>query len=98
MTKEQIIAAMKERAEAFCKERDEVLLSGDLDRVIEFQKKYNPRLSEVIDSFSREKQEAGMHKAITAMPSLPRSHRMKSKHWLVEHGYQSWDDGDLNDA
>ncbi len=82
--------------ETFVRERDAVLLRADLDEVVAFQRKHNPHIN--WDSFSHEESEVGMHKAITAVPSLPRQHRMKSKHWLAQRGYRSFDDGDLSDA
>jgi hypothetical protein len=80
----------------FVKERNEVLLRADLDEVVAFQKKYNEGMD--WSSVPRHIQEVGMHKAITAVTILPRQHRLKSKRWLTERGYQSFDDGDLNDA
>lgn len=82
--------------EEFVKERNEVLLSGDLDRVMQFQKKHNPGIDwEKMPESSRL---AGMHKAITAVVALPRDYRMKSKRWLAQYGYKSLDDGDLSDV
>lgn len=81
---------------AFVKERNEVLLRADLDEVAAFQKKHNPDMD--WDAVPRHIQEVGMHKAITAVSHLPRPHRMKSKRWLTERGYKSFDDGDLTDA
>jgi hypothetical protein len=80
----------------FVTERNEVLLRADLDEVVAFQKKHNPGMD--WQNVPRHIQEVGMHKAITAVLNLPRSHRMKSKRWLTERGYKSFDDGDLNDA
>ena len=37
----------------------------------------------------------GIYKTITARTTLPLELRRKAKHWLDEHGYKSWDDGDL---
>lgn len=82
--------------EAFVKERNEVLLRADLDEVVAFQKKHNPDMD--WDAMDPRSWEVGMHKAITAVPALPREHRMKSKRWLAERGYRSFDDGDLSDA
>lgn len=75
------------------KERDEILLSGDIDRMMEFLVRNGlPPLS------SREFAEVVMHKARTAVCSLPREVRIASKQWLSERGYHSLDDGDMNDA
>jgi hypothetical protein len=88
--------ATEKSVDDFVKERNEVLLRADLDEVIAFQKKHNPGSGWEVAP--REVHEVGMHKAITAVLNLPRSHRMKSKRWLTERGYKSFDDGDLNDA
>ena len=80
----------------FVRERNEVLLTGDINKVVAFQKKHSPNID--WDLMPLLHKIAGMHKAITAVPSLPREHRMKSKHWLIQHGYKSMDDGDLTDA
>lgn len=80
---------------AFLKERDEVLMSLDVDRVMAFHAKHNPG-SDVHND--REAAEVGMHKARTACLSLPREARMLSKRWLSERGYKSMDDGDLTDG
>ena len=36
-----------------------------------------------------------VHKAITAIPSIPLEKRKESKKWLDEHNMTSWDDGEL---
>jgi hypothetical protein len=36
-----------------------------------------------------------MHKSITAVLSLPKEFRQRSKDWLTQRGLQSLDDGDL---
>jgi hypothetical protein len=97
MVKPQVYRDNEEAVKAFVKERDEVLLRADLDEVIAFQRKHDPDI-ESLRTMPRLYQEAGMHKAITAVKTLPREHRMKSKRWLVERGYSSFDDRDLNDA
>ena len=35
------------------------------------------------------------HKARTGLASFPMAERKLSKAWLKEHGYESWDDGDV---
>ena len=84
----------KEVAEikVFVKERDEILLSGDVAKVSAFRKKHSPTLSPPI---SPEVEEISMHMAITGCKSLPLDYRKKSKQWLVDRGYSSLDDGDL---
>ena len=78
----------------FIKERDEILLSGDLDRMVTFYQKHNPGRSVP----ARDVVEIAFHKARTGATSLPREIRMESKRWLNERGLGSLDDGDLNDA
>jgi hypothetical protein len=82
---------IKAEIKAFVTERDEALLSGDIDRVIAFHAKHNPDR----DFSSREVAEISMHKARTAAKSLPIEPRLASKKWLTERGYTSLDDGDL---
>ena len=79
---------------AFVKERNEVLLSGDVDRVISFHEKHNPGVSFP----TREIAEMAMHKARTAVKTLPFAERLKSKRWLRDHGSASFDDGELTDS
>lgn len=74
------------------KERDEILLSGDIDRMIEFHAKHNPHLPRMTD---RATAEAAMHKARTAVTTLPMEIRSASKAWLKERNYGSLDDGDV---
>lgn len=80
--------------ETYVKERDSVLLSGDVAKVAALRKKHSPYLSPPI---SPEVEEIAMHKAITGCLSLPFDYRKKSKRWLTERGYTSFDDGDLDD-
>jgi len=86
--------SVDDEIEQFVKERDEVLLSGDLLRLRAFHAKHNPDSK----SPSDELLEVGLHKSRTAAKSLPVEARLLSKRWLREHGYSSLDDGDLNDA
>lgn len=77
---------------AYLKERDEVLMSGNIDRLIAFQNKHNPS-----SPFrNREIAEVSLHKSRTAVQSLPMEYRLASKRWLSERGYHSLDDGDLS--
>lgn len=80
---------------AFIKERDEILMSCDVDRVIAFHAKYNPG-SQAFSS--REVAEIALHKARTACLSLPMEARLASKRWLQDQNYSSLDDGDLTNA
>lgn len=84
----------EEDIKKFVAERDEVLLSGDLERVLAFHKKHNPSLTSVVPP-DKTILEASMHKARTAAKSLPIEARKVSKAWLLEHGFTSLDDGDL---
>lgn len=74
--------------EEFLKERNEMLLANDIDRMLAFHAKWNPDRP----SFSsREVVEISLHKARTAVCSLPMKERMLSKKWLKDRGYTSWD-------
>lgn len=77
---------------AFIKERDEVLISGDITKMMEFHNRYHPELEPMKDP---EIAEVALHKSRTAVTSLPIEMRRASKAWLMENGYQSMDDGDL---
>jgi hypothetical protein len=77
--------------EEFLRERNEMLLACDIDRSIAFWAKHSPDRPFP----NREAAEAGLHKARTAVRSLPREERLRSKRWLDERGMSSWDDGDL---
>ncbi len=83
-----------DRAEiaAFVKERDEMLMALDIDRMMAFHEKHNPGIRRFS---SREVAEISLHKARTAARSLPIEARQLSKQWLTERGYTSMDDGDL---
>jgi hypothetical protein len=77
---------------AFVRERDKVLIDGDLDRAWAFLRKYSPNMPA---PSSREVMEIALHKARTGALSLPVAMRRASAHWLKRRGYQSFDDGDL---
>ena len=85
----------KDDIAAFVKERDEALLSGDVDRCMAFHAKHNP---DSIVPNNREIAEIGMHKARTAALSLPMSARVESRKWLSERGYKSLDGGTIQDS
>jgi hypothetical protein len=72
------------------KARDEVLLTGDPQRLSDFL--YETRASR---PSSLEVAELIMHRCITAVVTLPMPYRAQSKNWLLERGYRSWDDGDI---
>ena len=81
---------MEDDIKKFIAARDAVLMTGDVDKVMAFFKEHNGH-----EITSREVSEVTMHKAITAVTSLPREYRAKSKAWLLDNGYSSFDDGDL---
>jgi len=83
---------LEEQIKAFVKERDEMLLTNDIDKMLEFHKKHNPHIP---PPSSREVAEISLHKARTAARSLPIEERRKSKYWLTARGYNSLDEGDL---
>lgn len=70
---------------AFVRERDEALLSGDVERVRNFHTKWNPG----IRPMPREVAEVAMHKARTAAMSLPVEAREASEKWLADRGFES---------
>lgn len=67
----------------FIADRDAALRSLAVDRVIEVYRKYNP--GQPIPE--RDIVEIGMHKARTALRTLPKKERRLSKKWLIERGY-----------
>jgi hypothetical protein len=77
---------------SFNAERNAALLTGDIDVVRAFRNKWNPGAPQPSNLTV---ELAAMHKAITAIVTLPIEYRRQSKQWLTEHGYQSEDDGDL---
>jgi hypothetical protein len=77
--------------DAFIEERNEMLISGDLDRAEAFFAKHAPNRPVP----TRDVLEVSIHKSRTAITNLPLEVRKASKAWLTEHGYHSLDDGDL---
>lgn len=84
---------MIEELISFCKERDEMLLACDVDKSMAFHRKHNPGK---MLNISRETAEIGLHKARTAVLSLPKEERLKSKKWLEDRGHTSMDCGTLS--
>jgi hypothetical protein len=75
---------------AYCAARDKVLLTRDPRQMIALLAKYhNDQLP------SLEVAEITMHKMTTAIRSMPMALRTESKRWLLERGYQPYDDGDV---
>lgn len=68
-------------ARGFIKERDEVLLSLDRDKIEAYLRKYQVPVPQDDEVFWR-----GVHKAICAIKSAPESAKKASKEWLREHG------------
>ena len=75
----------------FTAERDAMLLKGDLDEVLAFVRRDHPDYVPM----NRHVLEVMLHKSRTAVHSLPMEVRTASKRWLIERGYQPWDDGDV---
>lgn len=76
--------------EQFNKDRDEALLSGDLEKLKSYMRKYGIEIHP-----SDEVLEMSRHKAITGCNQLPIELRRESKKWLEDRGFCSHDDGDL---
>jgi hypothetical protein len=75
---------------AFVAERDEVLLSLDKQRILDFWAKYD-----VPEPSSEHAFWGAVHKARTGNRNLPMDARSESKRWLLERGMTSFDDGDV---
>jgi hypothetical protein len=71
---------------AFVKERNDILMKGDLEKMIAFHKKYNPD-AEPIDLVVAE---VALHKGRTAITALPMELRTASHKWLIERGNLSY--------
>lgn len=77
----------------FNKDREEMLLSLDVDKMRAFCTKYGVPLPSNDPTVLL----GSIHKARTALKTLPREERIKSKAWLEERGWHSLDDGDLEE-
>ena len=78
----------QDRAEiaAYVVERNEVMRSLDVDRVIAFQKKHNPDMP----TFStRHVAEIAMHKARLHIKAFTEAEKEISRQWLRSHGYST---------
>jgi hypothetical protein len=74
----------------FNEKRNKLLLAQDLEGLRKFLKERKmpcPRDNATL--------RVTMHKSITAVLSLPKEFRQRSKDWLTQRGFQSLDDGDL---
>ena len=83
---------MNDRAFAqMIRERDEALLSMDAARIRAYFRKYNntpmPSDPEIFW--------IAVHKARTALRSLPMEARSESKRWLIAHNAEPLDDGEV---
>lgn len=76
--------------EAYNKDRDAAMLTGDVNNVIALKRKYGLRFAS-----SMHVEEIAMHKAITGIQSLPFEFRKQSYDWLISRGYTTMDDGEL---
>jgi hypothetical protein len=82
---------LKAELARFKLEQKEALLSFDEAKIRAFTFKWNGTKGPIHpEAFWR-----GVHKAITAMTTLPLEVRQRSKAWLDAHGSPSLDDGDL---
>ena len=77
--------------EAFKREREAVLLSMDEQQIRAYFQKYNGNAGPAdSETFWR-----GIHKARTALQSLPMEARQESKRWLLARGSEPMDDGEV---
>lgn len=78
--------------ETFLAEREQALLSMDEQTIRAYFRKYNGDAGPPdAETFWR-----GIHKARTALGSLPMEARQESKRWLLARGSASMDDGDVS--
>jgi hypothetical protein len=82
------ISAIKD----FVKERDEMLMACDVEKMKAFHAKHNPH---VRPSPSDDVAWLSLHKARTGAKSLPMEARVYSYNWLKARGSSSLDDGDV---
>jgi hypothetical protein len=79
--------------EQFKLDRHEALLSLDREKIRAYMLKYNVPCPPTEEMFW-----ISVHKARTALLTLPRRSRRQSKQWLAARGYHSMDDGDLSEG
>jgi hypothetical protein len=82
---------LRQKIREFNRERNEMLLKGDIEALKAFVKKHNMPLFFTNDDGTW----IVLHKAITSCRSLPLEYRLQSKRWLTERGHHSHDDGEL---
>jgi hypothetical protein len=73
----------KKKIQDYVKKRNEVLLKGDVDSFIALLVEANPGITPPPPHIA----EISLHKAHTAVLSLPLPLRQASKQWLTERGY-----------
>ncbi len=74
----------EKQLEQFCKERDEVLLSLDEEKIREYACRYCiPIPSSKFDFWG------GVHKAILHLQSSTLEQKIHSKKWLEQHGFST---------
>jgi hypothetical protein len=76
---------------ALLKERDACLLALDEPRIRAYFLKYNRQTMPTDEELFW----ASVHKARTAIATLPRAARLESKAWLEQRGFHSLDAGTL---
>lgn len=85
-------AVIRETVQEYIKARDKVLLNGKLEDLKAFLKERNmpcPKRKEILIVV--------WHQCITASENLPKDYRRISRKWLIDRGYRSLDNGDLED-
>jgi hypothetical protein len=79
-----------EKIFGYLRERDEMLRKRSIIVLREFMRKWNlptPDKDEIAW--------ITLHKTITSVGTLPMEDRIRSKKWLLDRGYHSYDDGDV---
>lgn len=80
--------------QAFIEERNAVLIRGDIEELKAFFAKHHPGFPPFPDGHTAE---IALHKARTGALGIPIEIRLASKRWLTDHGYSSFDDGELSE-
>lgn len=82
---------MGDRVKEFLQDRLTALSSNDEEVLKAYMRKYGMPINDNPEVFW-----CAVHKARTALPSLPLELRLESKKWLDARGWQSFDDGELS--
>lgn len=64
------------------RERDEALLSLDLQKLLSYCRKYHVHIPDNIEAFW-----GGVHKARLICESIPEPEKQQSREWLTAHGF-----------